>query len=44
MGCVLLSTIYFFKVSTAASVLMIPYIFWVSFASVLNFSLWRLNE
>ncbi|MBT3408377.1 tryptophan-rich sensory protein, partial [Candidatus Woesearchaeota archaeon] len=27
----------------AASYLLIPYILWVSFASVLNFSIWQLN-
>ena len=41
---ILLTTIFFFKVSTAAGILMMPYILWVSFASVLNFSLWWLNR
>ncbi len=41
---ILLTTIFFFRVSTAAGVLMMPYILWVSFASVLNFSLWWLNR
>lgn len=26
-----------------ASLLLIPYLFWVSFAAVLNFAIWRLN-
>jgi benzodiazapine receptor len=40
---ILLTIIYFFKVSRTASILMIPYILWVSFASILNFFIWRLN-
>jgi len=30
-------------VSKAAAVLLVPYLLWVSFATVLNFSIWRLN-
>ena len=33
----------FLKVSTAAGLLLCPYLAWVSFAALLNFSLWRLN-
>ena len=40
---ILFSIISFFPISKAASYLLIPYICWVSFASVLNFSIWRLN-
>jgi translocator protein len=37
-------TIVFFSyVSKPAALLLFPYIFWVSFAVVLNFFLWRLN-
>jgi len=35
--------IYFFRISTWASALLLPYIFWVSFAAFLNFTFWRLN-
>ena len=38
------TTIKFFKVDKTAGVLMIPYILWVSFASVLTFFIWMLNE
>jgi benzodiazapine receptor len=34
---------YFLKVSKTAGVLLLPYFVWVSFASVLNFFIWRLN-
>jgi tryptophan-rich sensory protein len=40
---ILLTIIAFIRVSTAAAVLMIPYILWVSFAAVLNFFFWKLN-
>ena len=33
----------FYKINKLASYLLIPYILWVSFASVLNFSIWQLN-
>jgi len=31
-------------VSRAAALLLIPYFLWVSFASILNASIWRLNR
>ncbi|NQT30901.1 MAG: tryptophan-rich sensory protein [Deltaproteobacteria bacterium] len=40
---ILLTIIRFFKLSVAAGWLMIPYILWVSFASILNISIWVLN-
>ena len=40
---ILLTILYFFKVSHVAGILLIPYILWVSFAAVLNASIWRLN-
>jgi len=41
---ILLTIRYSFKVSKFAGVLLIPYLLWVSFASLLNFSLWILNR
>ncbi len=41
---IILTTIHFYKIHKTAGLLMIPYILWVSFASVLNFSLWWLNK
>ena len=40
----ILATMYFFnRISKTASYLLIPYALWVSFATVLNFSLYLLN-
>lgn len=41
---ILLTTFEFFRHDKIASFLMIPYIAWTSFASVLNFVIWMLNE
>lgn len=41
---ILTTLIIFAKVSRAAAWLLVPYLLWVSFASVLNFSLWQLNS
>lgn len=38
-----LTTVAFFRVSRLAGALMIPYWLWVSFATALNFAIWRLN-
>jgi len=40
---ILVTIIYFYQISRPASWLLVPYILWVSFASVLNFYIWRLN-
>ncbi|MCJ7498140.1 MAG: tryptophan-rich sensory protein [candidate division Zixibacteria bacterium] len=40
---ILFTILYFFKVSKIAGILLLPYFVWVSFAAVLNFSIWRLN-
>ena len=33
----------FWQASRPAALLLVPYLAWVSFAAVLNFSIWRLN-
>lgn len=33
----------FYKIDKLASYLLIPYLAWISFASILNFSIWNLN-
>lgn len=40
---IFLSIMAFFRLSKAAGALLIPYILWVSFAAVLNLSVWMLN-
>ena len=45
LGAMILATILLFhRISKAASYLLVPYIFWVSFATVLNVSLYVLNR
>ena len=40
----IVTTIWLFrKASVPAALLLVPYLLWVSFAAVLNFSIWRLN-
>jgi tryptophan-rich sensory protein len=41
---ILLTIQHFWKVSKFAGVLLLPYLVWVSFATLLNFSLWILNR
>jgi tryptophan-rich sensory protein len=41
---ILLTVMRFFKVSAAAGILLVPYLVWVSFATVLNASLYILNR
>ena len=43
LAAIFATTIAFWPRSLAAGVLMVPYLAWVSFASVLNFMIWRLN-
>ena len=40
---IMLTIIWFGKISPAAAWLLVPYIWWVSFATVLNFYIWKLN-
>jgi benzodiazapine receptor len=40
---ILLSLLKFASISRAAGWLLTPYLAWVTFAAVLNFSIWRLN-
>jgi len=41
---ILACIIFFRKINTWAAVLMIPYLLWVSFATVLNATIWYLNS
>jgi len=40
---IVLTIFYFSKVSRASALLLVPYVLWVSFATVLNFSIFVLN-
>ncbi len=40
---ILLTIFAFAKINTTAAWLLVPYISWVSFASILNFTIWKLN-
>ena len=40
---ILATIIAFARISKAAAWLLVPYILWVSFASLLNYSIWQLN-
>ncbi len=39
-----LTALLFAPVSTAAAALLLPYLAWVTFAGVLNFTLWQMNR
>lgn len=41
---ILITTIRFYNINKHAAYLMIPYLLWVSFATVLNASIWYLNK
>lgn len=40
---ILLTILEFWKISLFAGRLLVPYLLWVTFASILNLSIWRLN-
>ncbi len=41
---ILLTVISFAKINKTAAWLLVPYICWVSFASILNYTIWQLNK
>jgi tryptophan-rich sensory protein len=43
-AAILATLISFWKISTVAGMLLLPYWLWVCFAAVLNFTLWRMNR
>ena len=40
---ILLTISQFWKINKKSSYLLIPYLLWVTFAAILNFTIWRLN-
>ena len=44
LAAVSASALSFSKTSRTAALLLAPYLLWIGFASVLNFSVWRLNR
>ncbi len=40
---ILIAILKFYKISKPSAYLLIPYIFWVSFAALLNYMIWVLN-
>ncbi|MBL7778850.1 MAG: tryptophan-rich sensory protein [Chitinophagales bacterium] len=42
--CILLTIISFWSIHKTAALLLVPYLIWVSFAAVLNVSIWWLNR
>jgi tryptophan-rich sensory protein len=43
LAAIVATTIAFWSKSMMAGILLLPYLGWVAFASVLNFTIWRLN-
>ncbi|MBN1945315.1 MAG: tryptophan-rich sensory protein [Bradymonadales bacterium] len=43
LAAIVATTVVFWKATPIAGILFLPYLAWVSFASALNFALWRLN-
>jgi benzodiazapine receptor len=41
---ILVTLILFWRVSSAAGWLLVPYLIWVAYATSLNIAIWRLNE
>jgi len=41
---ILATLVSFWKISPAAGALLVPYWLWVSFATALNFAIWRMNR
>jgi tryptophan-rich sensory protein len=40
---IVVNTILFWRINPISGILLLPYLAWVTFASVLNYTIWRLN-
>lgn len=43
LAAIIITTIAFWRKSRLAGLLLVPYLLWVSFALMLNYSIWQLN-
>jgi benzodiazapine receptor len=43
LAAIIVTAVLFWRIDRPASVLLLPYIAWVGFATILNAALWRLN-
>jgi translocator protein len=43
-GAILATILAFWRISPGASLLMLPYLIWVTYASALNYSIWKMNS
>jgi len=43
LSAILATILQFFKIDKKAAYLLLPYLIWVTIATILNFSIWRLN-
>ncbi len=41
---IVFTMVSFYKINPKASLLLVPYIIWVSYATLLNFAIWNLNR
>jgi len=41
---ILLTGIFFYQINKYSGYLILPYLLWVTFATILNFSIWKLNS
>ena len=43
LSMIVVNIYYFYQIKKAAAYLLIPYLAWVSFATILNYFIWQLN-
>ena len=43
LALIIATALCFWRYNKLAGLLLVPYLLWVSFAAVLNFSIWQLN-
>ncbi len=43
IAMIIVNMVYFYRISPVSGWLFLPYILWTSFASILNFFIWKLN-